>query len=167
MRIIGHLIGNLVIASIMVIAMTTHAQKKEIVWATAVSKQESTGRAIVFRYIKEFPASFLRSAHPDRVILLWRYTSPSGMPSPQEREAMDRLENILDPVIRARALGTLVLVSTGDDFREWIYYTKSEREFIATLNKALTGHPRFPIEIHAAPDPQWSTFETFRQGVRQ
>lgn len=166
MRGIDRLVNHVVVASTLVLSVTAHAETG-VVWATAVSKQESTGRAIVFRYMKEFEASFVRSAHPDRVILLWRYKSSSGMPHPMEREAMDRLENILDPVIRARGLGTLVLVSTGDNFREWIYYAKSEKAFIASLNEALAGHPQFPIEIHAAPDPKWSTYETFRSGVRE
>lgn len=161
-----HRIGHLVIAAMLLIAMMAHGGSGPV-WATAVSKQEATGRAIVFRYMKEFEPNFQRSAHPDRVILVWNYKSPSGMPNRSEREAMDRLENMLDPVIRKRALGTLVLVSTGDNFREWIYYAKSEQAFVAALNEALAGRPRFPIEIHAGPDPQWSTYETFRKGVRE
>ena len=148
------------------VGMTAHGDTGPV-WATAVSKQESTGRAVVFRFIKEFPPSFQRSEHPDRVIIVWRYESPSGMPSQSQRDAMDRLENILDPAIRKRALGSLVLVSTGNNWREWVYYARSEKAFIAGLNEALGGQPRFPIEIHAAPDPQWSTYETFRKEVRE
>ena len=135
-------------------------------WATAVSKQQTTGRAIVFRYAKDFREGFQRSGFPDRVILVWKYQSESGMPLPQEREAMDRMENLLAPLMDD-SQSLLTLVSTGENLREWIFYSKSQRDFIAALNRAFAGQPRFPIEVHAAPDPEWSTYERFRRGVRE
>lgn len=136
-------------------------------WATATSMQEGTGRAIVFRYAKEFRDGFKKSAFPDRVIVVWKYSSDSGMPVPKEREAMDRLEDILEPLVEKSGVSVLALVSTGENLREWIFYAKAEQEFLAALNKALTGQPRFPIEVHAGHDPEWSSFERFRKGVRE
>lgn len=135
-------------------------------WATAVSKQESTGRAIIFRYAKEFREGFQRSTFPDRVILVWKYKSDSGMPVLKEREAMDRMEDIIEPQVEKSGVSVLALVSTGENLREWIFYAKAEQEFIAALNKALTGQPVFPIEVHAGRDPEWSSYERFRKGVR-
>ena len=136
-------------------------------WATAVSKQEGTGRAIVFRYAQGFKPEFQRSRFPDRVILVWRYRSESGMPSKQERESMDRMENQLVSLVDGSGNAILALVSTGEDLREWIFYAKSEEDFIAALNEALESEPASPIEIHAAADPQWSTYERFRRGLRE
>ncbi len=136
-------------------------------WATATSTHATNGRVIIFRYAKEFGPTFQKSSLPDRVILVWRYQSASGMPSTAEREAMDRLEDLLLPLIEKPGLAALSLVSTGENLREWTYYAKSEAEFLKALNKALAGQPRFPIEIHAGPDPKWSTYERFRQGVRE
>ncbi|OUC15135.1 MAG: hypothetical protein B0A82_08535 [Alkalinema sp. CACIAM 70d] len=138
-----------------------------VTWATATSTHATNGRVIVFRYAKEFRPAFEKSSLPNRVILVWRYQSQSGMPATAEREAMDRLEDLLTPFLEKPGFATLSLVSTGENLREWTYYVKSEAEFLQTLNKALSGQPRFPIEIHAAPDPKWSTYEHFRQGVRE
>lgn len=135
-------------------------------WATAVSKQEGTGRAIVFRYAKEFRVGFKKPDFPDRVILVWKYKSDSGMPAPKEREAMDRMEDLFGPLVEKSGVSVLTLVSTGENLREWIFYAKAEQEFLAALNKALTGQPRFPIEVHAGRDPDWSSYERFRKGVR-
>ncbi|WP_121456957.1 DUF695 domain-containing protein [Azonexus fungiphilus] len=144
------------------------AMPEEVIsWATAVSKQEGTGREIVFRYAKDFREGFQRSAFPDRVILVWKYKSESGMPLPTEREAMDRMEDLLEPLVEKSGTSVLALVSTGENLREWIFYAKTEQEFLAALNKALTGQPRFPIEIHAGRDSQWSSYERFRKGVRE
>lgn len=139
----------------------------EIEWATAVSKHQTEDRAIVFRFIKTFPEGFSRSEQPDRVILLWRYSSANGMPSRSEREQMDKLEDLLRPIVDRDRIATLVLVSTGENFREWTYYAKKEAAFLARLNETLKGRPRFPIEIHAASDPSWSTYEQFRRELRE
>jgi hypothetical protein len=136
-------------------------------WATAVSKQQSTGRAIVFRYVYTFPSSFLQRDFPDRVIIVWRYTSETGMPATAEREHMEELENLLVPAVEANALSVLALVSTGEGRREWIFYTRSESSFMDKLNQGLRAGPRFPIEIQAAPDPTWTTYQTFKQGIRE
>jgi hypothetical protein len=157
---------TLALIALMLAAVSTMSAETTL-WATAVSKQESTGRAIVFRYAKEFGQGFKRASFPDRVILVWKYHSESGMPTTVEREAMDRMENLLEPLIEKSGSSILALVSTGENLREWIFYSKSEREFIAALNKALDGQPKSLIEVHAAPDPSWSTYERFRKGVRE
>jgi hypothetical protein len=136
-------------------------------WATATSVQKSTGRAIIFRYIRDFAPQFLRSDYPDRVIIVWQYQSASGMPQLTERENMDRLEDLLSSELEVSSLATLVLVSTGENMREWIYYTRSEADFNTQLNSALGNKEPFPIEIHAAPDPEWKSYEDFRTGVRE
>jgi hypothetical protein len=136
-------------------------------WATAISKQETTGRAIIFRYAREFREGFQRSALPDRIILVWKYKSDSGMPIPSERQAMDRMEDLMEPLVEKSGVSVLALVSTGENLREWIFYAKTEKDFLAALNKALAGQPRFPIEVHTAPDPEWSSYERFRKGVRE
>jgi hypothetical protein len=66
------------------------------------------------------------------------------MPSFEERQQMDELEDLLKPKVETGGLSTLVLVSTGENLREWIYYTRSEGEFMQ-LNVALRGRPRHPI----------------------
>ena len=136
-------------------------------WATAISTQANTDRKIIFRYIKQFQPTFERAAYPNRIIITWRYDSVTGMPVKAERERMERLEDLLGPVTEQADLAALVLVSTGENLREWIYYAQSEDRFFEGLNKALATEPRFPIEIHAAKDAAWQTYEKFRAGVRE
>ena len=136
-------------------------------WATAVSKHPTANRAIVFRFVRTFPAGFSRADQPDRIILTWRYRSETGMPSMVERQQMDKLEDLLLPIVNKERIATLVLVSTGENLKEWTYYAKSESAFLSRLNEALKGDPRFPVEIHAAPDPAWTTYERFRQGMKE
>jgi hypothetical protein len=142
-------------------ASNTHAES----WATATSKNEKNGRAIFFRYIKDFQSGFDRKKQPDRVILVWRYATENGMPSLDERRSMDRLEDLLAPLIRNDGIATLAIVSTGEGWREWIMYTASSGTFIAQLNQLLRDEPRFPIDIHDGPDPMWTSYDSFRATV--
>jgi hypothetical protein len=137
------------------------------VWATAISRNESAGTAIVFRYIKEFAPGFVRGAQPIRIIITWNYEGAKGMPNADTNGRMIEMEDVLDPAVSANALSTLSLVSTGNGLKEWIYYTKSEAEFLARLNAALGPLAAFPIEIYVEKDPTWKSYETFRKGVKE
>lgn len=85
----------------------------------------------------------------------------------EERERMDAMEDALEPVLEKDNFATLSLVSTGENLREWVYYTKSEEEFLGRLNLALKDHSAFPIEVHTASDPEWSTYGKFQAGVKE
>ncbi|NUN70943.1 MAG: DUF695 domain-containing protein [Bacteroidetes bacterium] len=135
-------------------------------WGTATSKNDETGRVIIFRYVNEFDAGFDRATQPVRAIIVWKYKGINGMPLPKERERMDAMEDFLGPVVEAGGFSTLALVSTGEDLREWIYYGRSEEEFLSRLNQALGAQPPFPIEIHIAEDPKWSNYQEFVDGLR-
>lgn len=150
------------LASLLALSATAQAQ----VWATAVAKHRSDGTAIVYRYVKEFGHGFVRADQPDRILVVWRYTGEQGMPSAAEKARMDELEDALAPLQEA-GFSTLALVSTGAQLREWTYYTRSEAAFFARLNLALGELPVFPIEIHGAPDPGWTTYDAFARGVTE
>ena len=80
---------------------------------------------------------------------------------------MIQFEDVLGAVLDQGSFATLALVSTGEDLREWIYYTQSEAGFATRFDYAFAGRSAFPIEIHAAHDSQWRTYEEFRAGVRE
>jgi hypothetical protein len=134
-------------------------------WATAESRDEGSGKVIIFRYAQKLRPSVDRSLQPHRVIIVWRYDSESGQPAVGERQRMDEMEDLLGPVVESGGLATLVLVSTGDGLREWTYYARSEESFMSGLNDALAGRPPYPIEIHIADDPGWDTYGRFAAGV--
>jgi hypothetical protein len=133
------------------------------VWSIATSTRPSDGHRIIYRYRSQFAPSFQRASFPDRVVIVWKYASASGLPSTAERESMDRLEDLLAPHVEKTGVSTLVLVTTGEGLRQWFFYASSHQEFMARLNQALHGEPRFPIEIDLASDPKWTRFDTFKQ----
>jgi hypothetical protein len=134
-------------------------------WSTAISNHESNGRQIIFRFADQFNAAFDRESQPVRIIIVWRYNSESGQPIAEEHEQMNRMEDLLEAALDQKNFATLATVSTGDDLREWTYYSKSDSEFMARLNFALMDEPRYPIEIHIARDPNWDVYEQFRSSL--
>lgn len=156
-------IRSLIAATILI--ATASAAKAEV-WATAVSRNEQQGTAIVYRFMKEFAPNFSRSAQPDRIIIVWRYDGEKGMPSRAEQKRMNELEDALSP-LQEDGFSSLAIVSTGDNFKEWTYYTRAEAAFFERLNVALRSRARFPVEIHACPDPEWTTYDRFIKGLKQ
>ena len=150
------------------LAITVPACSADITeWATAVAKQESTRRAIVFRFSKSFQPGFKRASFPCRIILAWNYRSESGMPLGEDQAAMNRMEDALASHPEIKKSSLLALVSTGENLREWTYYAASEDGFLSAFNKALATEPPFPIKVHVSQDAGWAMYDKFRQGVRK
>jgi hypothetical protein len=143
------------------------ASEVGVAWATATSTRASDGHQIIYRFVSEFASGFERRSLHERVILVWRYKSATGMSAMAERQSMEHLEDLLTPQVEASGVAVLVLVSTGENLREWTYYTSSADKFLSKLNVALRSEPRFPIEVHSGPDPEWSTYEQFVRTVRE
>ena len=78
---------------------------------------------------------------------------------------MDALEDLLEPELAKDGFATLALVSTGENLREWIYYCRNADEFMQRLNKALGGHPGFPIDVLLETDSHWNSYEEFKRGL--
>lgn len=134
-------------------------------WATAISTHAENGRKIIFRYANELSLAFDPASQPVRIIIVWKYQSESGLPLAEDNQRMNALEDILDAVLKKDGFATLTLVSTGEGLREWTYYAKSEDEFMARLNYALAGVPKFPIDIHTAHDPSWFYGNSSKMGL--
>jgi uncharacterized protein DUF695 len=138
-----------------------------LTWATAVSTNSHNGRKIIFRYAEQLSPAFDRATQPIRIIVAWKYHSENGQPIAEDHQRMIQLEDALESALEEDHFANLALVSTGEDLREWTYYAKSENEFLARLNYALAGMPAFPIELHAAGDPNWEMYEQFKTGVKE
>ena len=131
-------------------------------WATATSSNATQGTRILYRFVMAFHPDFAPRSQPERITITWPYHGQqrNGMPSAEEQIRMEELEESL-AAVEADGLASLVLVSTGDNLKEWIYYTRSKERFGERLNLALRGKAVFPIQIHSAADPAWTTYHDF------
>lgn len=135
-------------------------------WSTATATRPSDGHVIVYRYLEEPASDFDKSKQSERITLIWRYTGTNGMPIQAEREQMDDFEDHLDALMQSdKTIASLAFVSTGDDVRQWVYYTCSTDEFKKLLEKAQLEFPLIQIELDSISDPTWAHHEQFRRQV--
>jgi len=138
-----------------------------VMWATAISTHTENGRKIIWRFAEALAPAFDRTSQPIRINIVWKYRSETGVPVTEERERMDVLEDKLKPLVEQDRFPTLVLVSTGENIREWTYYAESEHGFAARFDYAITDMPELPIEVHCTYDPTWDMYGKFRAGVNE
>jgi hypothetical protein len=136
--------------------VVTEEQKGE--W-TLIALEAETGPRI-YRIRSEPPAGVKKEVFSESVIIEWKFGE--GLPDQATSIAMFAFERHMEPIDNHTEHSLLVHVYTGSGIKEWCYYTKSYDEFMAGLNVALAGKPRFPIEILHDHDPTW----TYWSGIK-
>ncbi|MBB6578498.1 hypothetical protein HNP33_002580 [Comamonas odontotermitis] len=77
---------------------------------------------------------------------------------------MDALEDAVDGL--SANLATLVSVSTGNNKRQWVYYTQSGRNFIDAVQK-VQSKAVVPLEFETIWDPKWALHDSFVRSIRR
>lgn len=129
------------------------------VWWTAPAESESgrmmmvTGRRDVGRF-RENPKFNVR------VEVTWKYEGMvDGMPSKQDSELMSEVQDLLIGTFKRDPIAVLTGIFTGDDERNWVFYTLSTNIFGRKLNEALADMPLLPISIYCENDPDWAAYD--------
>jgi hypothetical protein len=149
-------------AAIMAWVVPMNSNTKDI-YFTATGQEE--GNALIFRSLKAVPAGVHEADLPNRLIILWRYeTDLNGMPDADANSAQIAVEDALMP-LDVNEIGRQMLVVTGNNRKEWLWYVKDFDSWIAQLNQRLTRSPAYPIDISHSHEPQWSSYKDFIAGV--
>ena len=126
---------------------------KDDSWTMATGQID--GRKVLARFRSSLPNPVDMDLLPYLVLLTWSYdSSESGMPGSDTTDRMTDLEAILENSVEKNS-GDLVACITGNGRKEWRYYTYDTDRFMDKLNRGLSGHARFPIEITFHEDPEW------------
>ncbi len=95
-----------------------------------------------------------------RVEVTWRYSGePSGMPDTATAELMEQATERLQRAFDKDPVAVMTGIYTGDDERNWVFYTLSLPIFGRKLNEALDDMPVLPLEISAESDPDWEEYD--------
>ncbi|MFH1998218.1 MAG: DUF695 domain-containing protein [Planctomycetota bacterium] len=133
-------------------------------WSVATG--QDNGKSLVFRIRTAPPDGVTKKEYCQLVVILWKCDGgENGMPNSADNQKMVLLEDLMDRAIEDSGQAFLTVVVTGNGVKEWQWYTKSEAEFMSLLNRALSGHEVFPIQISAQPDPEWSAYMNFLNAV--
>jgi Family of unknown function (DUF695) len=122
----------------------------------------------VFRIRTDRPADARLADFSTSVRIQWPYAGDAiGFPEAADQEWMNRFEDRLEDLNWCEGLSYLMLVTTGLNLKEWLFYTTEHEAFMSRFNEVVQGLPRFPLEIAFIPDADWEQWESVRQHAGQ
>lgn len=132
-------------------------------WWTAPTESES-GRLIMVtgrRDVKKFRDN---PRFNIRVEVTWKYEGDaSGMPDYETSSLMEKVQDALVDTFQRDPVAILTGIYTGDNRRDWIFYTLSTHIFGRKLNETLAPFPVLPLTIYCENDPDWAEFDEMSQ----
>jgi hypothetical protein len=128
----------------------------------AISHAEEDGVPVLFRYRNDLPVKDT-TKFPYLVSILWQYdgSQNGGMPDEMTLAHINRVEDALD-AIDASGEAFLMVAVTGNNRREWIWYTDDRDRYMALVNRVMPKQARFPLDFATSEDPSWLTYLSIR-----
>lgn len=129
------------------------------IWWTAPTQSES-GRLILVTGRKGVEKFRSNPRFNVRVEVSWNYAGDAaGMPDLATSQLMEQVQDALAEVFRKDPVAVLTGIYTGDDRRDWVFYTLSTHIFGKKLNEALADFPLLPLEIYCENDAGWEEYD--------
>ncbi|PYQ47170.1 MAG: hypothetical protein DMF59_19620 [Acidobacteria bacterium] len=128
----------------------------------AMSHAEEDGQPVLLRFRSDLPVKET-ARFPFLISILWIYdgSKNGGMPDDRTLAMMDRVEDSLDWIDESGEAFLMVAV-TGNNRREWIWYTNNRDRYMALVNRSLPRQTKFPIDFTTSEDPSWLTYKSIR-----
>lgn len=99
-----------------------------------------------------------------RVEVTWPYAGDAnGMPDLPTSELMESVQEALQTSFKKDPVAILTGIYTGDNRRDWVFYTLSTNIFGKKLNEALAPFDLLPISIYTENDPDWAEYDEMRE----
>jgi len=116
---------------------------------------------VIVKLVNELPNKSTIEKLPFLTVVSWKYdgSANNGMPPAEINERMIVLEDSLVSSISKSNKFLHAYSRTGNNLKEFLYYSTSQVEFMNMLNKTLEKHDVYPIEINFYEDPTWSEFK--------
>lgn len=118
-----------------------------------------TGRRNVDKFIDNPRFKF-------RINMIWRYDGDAnGMPDRASSELMEQVQEAMEKEFGRDPVAVLTGIYTGDDRRDWVFYTSSLHIFQRKLNEILAPFPTLPLEFEAEEDAGWEEYRQMRDAT--
>ena len=76
---------------------------------------------------------------------------------------MEQVQEALESEFKKDPIAILTSIYTGDNERNWIFYTLSTHIFGRKLNEALATFELLPISIYCENDPDWNEYQEMKE----
>ena len=135
-------------------------------WAI-LTVEADAGQAL-FRLRTDRPEEAGAGDFGTSVRIQWPYDGDAiGFPEDEDQHWMNQFEDRVEDLNWFEGLSYLMLVTTGLNMKEWLFYTTNHAAFMQRFNEALSGLPRFPLEISFVEDPDWEQWDSIRRHAEQ
>lgn len=132
-------------------------------WWTSPTESEN-GRLIMVTGRRDVDKFINNPRFSIRAEITWKYEGePSGMPSRVVSEQMEEVTEALAKTFKKDPVAVMTGIYTGDNRRDWIFYTPSTHIFGRKINEALADFPLLPIEIYTENDPDWAEYKEMKE----
>lgn len=136
---------------------------EELDWWTSPTESES-GRLVMVSGRKDVAKFRSSGKYKIRVEITWKYQgNAAGMPDEPTATIMEAVQEALEKAFKKDPVAVLTGVYTGDDERNWVFYTLSVNIFGKKLNEALAPFDLLPISIYTENDPEWGEYDEMRE----
>ena len=72
---------------------------------------------------------------------------------------MEKVQDALQEEFIKDPVAVLTGVYTGDNLRQWVFYSRSTHIFGRKINEILEQFPVLPIDIYCENDPDWAEYD--------
>lgn len=132
-------------------------------WWTAPAESED-GRLIMVTGRRDVRKFRTNPRFTIRIEVTWKYDgNESGMPDKATSELMEQVQEALQAALHKDPIAVLTGIYTGDNRRDWVFYSLSTHIFGKKLNEALAAFPLLPITVYCENDPDWEEYDEMSQ----
>jgi hypothetical protein len=94
-----------------------------------------------------------QQALPFKMRVRWNYTSRKLLPRPRDLVRMNEMEALLLSAAVDDGLAKWVCTVTGEHRREWIFYARSDTDFMNQMQALLAPSGPYPVEWSGRKEP--------------
>lgn len=128
-------------------------------WTTAPLESDTTPNTVFVSGRTDVDKFRLNPRYNIRINVTFTYgQTPTGLPDEKTASELNTITERLSDVFRKDPVAVLTGIYTGDNCRNWVFYTVSTNIFQRKFNEALADLPLFPITISAENDPGWDEY---------
>jgi hypothetical protein len=124
---------------------------------------------VIMRFVNELPDKKILDRFQYLTVISWKYdgSNNNGMPLKEINQKMIFLEDALEMSMQSSNIFTHAYSRTGNNLKEFVFYSTNQNDFMEMLNKALEKHEKYPIEITFYEDKEWTEFKKVLEDFKQ
>ncbi|MES2628171.1 MAG: DUF695 domain-containing protein [Bacteroidota bacterium] len=132
-----------------------------------VAEAEETDIPFLIRFRPDMQPFISSEKFNTRLSLTWKYEpdTDSGLPSDEDMEVMDQIEDELLESLEPELKAVLAFVFTGENQRKWTWYAQNETLAGSVMQKVMAEFPSVPLDLETEEDPQWIDYTEAVSGM--